>query len=213
MPPTADAAAQIDRQREALRQSEKLGVMGGLLASVAHDLHNPLAIVMGRASLLEEKCEGLPDLKADAQRIREAAEGCGRIVRTFLNMARSRPSQHGPVDLNEIARAAADLMRSMLERAGHEVATAESGKLALAMLDAARFDAIVSDLRMPDMDGAALWREVCARHPLLAHHMLFVTGDTLSPDASEFLRGSHCASLDKPFSKTDLLARVAALLG
>jgi two-component system NtrC family sensor kinase len=42
--------------------------------------------------------------------------------------------------------------------------------------------------------------------------MLFVTGDTLSPDAREFLRGARCASLDKPFSRADLLARVAELL-
>jgi len=42
--------------------------------------------------------------------------------------------------------------------------------------------------------------------------MLFVTGDTLSPDAREFLRRSRCASLDKPFSKATLLAKVAELL-
>ena len=88
-----DAARQIERQREALRQSEKLTAMGSLLAGVAHELNNPLAIVMGRASLLEEKCEDQPELQADAARIREAAERCGRIVRTFLNMARNRPSR------------------------------------------------------------------------------------------------------------------------
>ena len=52
----------------------------------------------------------------------------------------------------------AGLMRDMLEGAGYEVATAESGAVALALLDTARFDAVVSDLRMPDMDGAGLWR-------------------------------------------------------
>ena len=384
-----DAAVQIERQREALRQSEKLTAMGSLLAGVAHELNNPLAIVMGRASLLEDKCEALPELRADAQRIREAAERCGRIVRTFLNMARSRPSARSPVALNEMVRAAADMlqygyrthgialelslaealpdihadgdqigqvvmnllvnaqqalagaqgarrvrvqtgmepqredreprvwlrvsdngpgvseaardqvfepffttksegngtglglavsrslarehgggltlepatalggacfrlslpvsgiaatdtmpaalpetsaplqarvlvvddeveladvMREMLEGAGHEVATAESGAVALELLATARFDAIVCDLRMPDMDGAGLWREVSARHPQLACHMLFVTGDTLSPDAREFLRRARCAALDKPFLKADLLARVADLL-
>lgn len=42
--------------------------------------------------------------------------------------------------------------------------------------------------------------------------MLFVTGDTLSPGAREFLRKARCAGLDKPFSKGDLLAAVAKLV-
>ena len=110
------------------------------------------------------------------------------------------------------------MMREMLESTGHEVATAESGTLALPLLAAARFDLVVSDLHMPDMDGAGLRREISAHHshhphhPHLARSMLFVTGDTLSPDASEFLRRARCASLDKPFYKASLLARVAELL-
>jgi len=106
----------------------------------------------------------------------------------------------------------AGLMRDMLEGAGYEVATAESGAVALALLETARFDAVVSDLHMPEMDGATLWREVAQLHPALSRRMLFVTGDTLSPGASEFLRKVHCPGLDKPFSKTDLLAAVAQLL-
>ena len=65
---------------------------------------------------------------------------------------------------------------------------------------------------MPDMDGAALWRRVGAAHPALAGRMLFVTGDTLSPDATEFFRLSGCDGLDKPFAKTELLAKLDALL-
>ncbi|MDT9000678.1 PAS domain S-box protein [Paucibacter sp. APW11] len=103
------ADAELDRHREALRQSEKLGAMGGLLANVAHELNNPLAIVLGRAALLEGKAADGP-LAADAARIREAAERCGRIVRTFLDMARSKPLQLRPVQLNELARAALDLL-------------------------------------------------------------------------------------------------------
>jgi two-component system NtrC family sensor kinase len=106
----------------------------------------------------------------------------------------------------------AHVMREMLESAGYEVATAESGAVALELLSAARFEAVVSDLRMPDMDGAALWREVSAAHPSLASRLLFVTGDTLSPDAADFFRVSGCDGLDKPFSKADLLAKVAKLL-
>ena len=106
----------------------------------------------------------------------------------------------------------ASLMRDVLEAAGFEVASAESGAVALELLREARFDAIVSDLRMPDIDGAALWREVCRHDAALASRMVFVTGDTLSPAASDFLRTARCSALDKPFSKGGLLAAVKALL-
>ena len=114
---THAAAEVIARQREALRQSEKLTAMGSLLAGVAHELNNPLAIVMGRASLLEEKTIGSP-LQGEARRIREAAERCGRIVKTFLNMARAKPAQRAPVPLNELARAAVDLLGYTLRSHG-----------------------------------------------------------------------------------------------
>ena len=102
----------------------------------------------------------------------------------------------------------AELLRTLLEGAGFEVASADSGAVALELLDTARFDAVVSDLHMPDMDGAALWRAVRDRHPALAARLVFVTGDTLSPAARQFLDGSGCQRLDKPFSRDDLLARV-----
>lgn len=112
----ADAEV-IARQREALRQSEKLSAMGGLLAGVAHELNNPLTIVTGRAALLEDKTEGTP-LADDARRIREAAERCARIVRTFLNMARQRPARHAPVQLNDLVRAAAEMLGYTLRSHG-----------------------------------------------------------------------------------------------
>jgi len=51
---------QIRERTQQLLEAEKLATMGNLLAGVAHELNNPLAIVMGRASLLEEKTDGTP---------------------------------------------------------------------------------------------------------------------------------------------------------
>jgi PAS domain S-box-containing protein len=384
------AQAEIELHRDRMRQAEKLAAMGSLLASVAHELNNPLTIVMGSASTLEERLSGSPH-ERHAHRVYEAAQRCGRVVHTFLNMARSRPAERLRVSLNALASAAievlryglrshgievrttlgtalpdvlvdgdqigqvilnliinaqqalvslerartlelstgatpsddarpaeawlrvadngpgvlpdlrekvfepffttkpdqggtglglavsssiarehggrlvlehvdqgasfllvlpasfpgtipaefasmddpelkstpevprrilvvddeleiGDMMRDFLESSGYDVRVAESGVQAVEQLREQPFDLIVSDLRMPEMDGAALWRCVVSDYPALAHRIVFVTGDTLSIQAQRFLSETQCVSVDKPFTKSDLLTAVKQAL-
>lgn len=86
-----EARSQLQRAQETLHQSEKLAALGQLLAGVAHELNNPLAVVLGRAAILHEKLADTPHA-APLQKLREAANRCARIVKTFLAMAR----QTGP---------------------------------------------------------------------------------------------------------------------
>lgn len=107
----------------------------------------------------------------------------------------------------------AELVRDMLHMAAYEVETVSTGSSALQRLREAHFDAVVADLHMPGLDGMAMWRELGRVEPALARRMLFVTGDTLSREANRFFAESGCPSLDKPFRKADLLARVAERVG
>jgi signal transduction histidine kinase len=70
-----------------LVQSEKLAAMGGLLASVAHELNNPLAVVLAQTGMLRQLNPEGP-VVARAEKIAQAAERCARIVRNFLTLAR-----------------------------------------------------------------------------------------------------------------------------
>lgn len=102
------AQAEIERQRDALHQGEKLAALGTLLAGVAHELNNPLTVVMGQAALLREIATD-PKVASGAERIHGAAERCARIVRTFLAMARRRPPVRSDVALADAIRSALDV--------------------------------------------------------------------------------------------------------
>ncbi len=97
------------RAEEALRQSEKLAAMGSLLAGVAHELNNPLSVVLGQAALLSATVQESP-LAERAEKIVRAAERCARIVRNFLALARQRPPERQRVQVNRLVQEAVELL-------------------------------------------------------------------------------------------------------
>ena len=97
-----------EHARRRLMQSEKMSVVGQTLASVAHELNNPLAAIVGYADLLAE-AHVPPDIERLLVRIREQATRTSRIVKNLLNVARRRGPERVRVTLNEIATSVTDL--------------------------------------------------------------------------------------------------------
>ena len=100
----------IVRERtERLLQSEKIATMGSLLAGVAHELNNPLSVVLGQTHLLRESARE-PAIAAGVEKIMIGADRCVRIVRNFLALARQQPPERSQVGLNGLVEDSVELL-------------------------------------------------------------------------------------------------------
>jgi signal transduction histidine kinase len=88
----------------------------------------------------------------------------------------------------------------VLQRSGHDVTVANNGREGLAALEEHSFAVILCDMRMPDLDGPGFYRQLEQRHPYHMSHIIFLTGDALSPEAQAFFAQVDCPRLIKPFT-------------
>lgn len=376
-----DLQSELQTQREALFQSEKLNALGTLLAGVAHELNNPLTVVVANAHVLALTSKD-QKVQERLEKITDAAERCSKIIRSFLDMARKSPGetvefdvvgcvqkaldlsmfglqehhvvvkadiadslpavkgdpdQFGQVILNLIINAKHALAKQegtriievvlcmnddgsalelhvrdngpgipedirdrvfepffttkkvgegtgmglslvhgivqshggtielvpeseggahfkitlphtgevintigkpveegqagsqrhilivddeqdvlnaladILELQGHRVHAASSAKEAIVALEDQEFDGILSDFRMPDMDGRELFGVIEKRFPKMVRHVAFITGDDLSEQARSFLETCDRPYLGKPFLPKDVAQLVESL--
>jgi signal transduction histidine kinase len=102
----ADSNNALAHVQQALVQAEKLASMGQLAAGIAHEVNNPLGVVLMYAHMLAEDCEISPDLKKDLQVIAEQADRCKRIVSGLLNFARQSRVSLQSVNVAQLIQAA-----------------------------------------------------------------------------------------------------------
>jgi DNA-binding response OmpR family regulator len=106
-----------------------------------------------------------------------------------------------------------DIQSRVLTAAGYCVDTACDGLVALRKLAAEEYALIVSNLRMPELGGEALYRRLCISYPHLRRRVVFCTGDTANQDTLRFLTATGAPVLLKPFTIDALLATVSQALG
>ena len=104
------------------------------------------------------------------------------------------------------------LMTDILGLEGYEVETAKNGREALEKIAARSYDAILSDLRMPELDGVGLYRALEKQHSSLLRRLAFVSGTTEPPEYASFLQRTGATVLSKPFALTDVHQLVQRLL-
>jgi iron only hydrogenase large subunit-like protein/nitrogen-specific signal transduction histidine kinase len=92
----------LGTMQQALRQSEKLAHMGQLSAGIAHELNNPLGVIIMYSNLLLEDCPADSQLRSDLELIVQQSGRCKNIVSGLLNFARNNQVRYERTDLKKL---------------------------------------------------------------------------------------------------------------
>jgi DNA-binding NtrC family response regulator len=94
----------------------------------------------------------------------------------------------------------------MVLTAGHRVTSAGDGAEALGMLSAHHFDLLISDIRMPNLDGWGLFERVRLLAP--DTDVILMTAYATAPDAIKALKHGACEYLPKPLDADELTSHL-----
>lgn len=105
------------------------------------------------------------------------------------------------------------IYQHLLEAYNYEVSTASDGVLALKQVLYQDVDAVLCDLRMPELEGDLFYSAVQRAKPDLCRRFIFITGAADDPKYQPFLGQVKSPILCKPVQPAMLLAELQKLLG
>ena len=88
----------------ALVRSEKLASMGQLAAGIAHEVNNPLGVVIMYSHFLKEELAGKPEYEGDLSMVVEQADRCKKIVAGLLDFARQSKVEHERIEIGQLVQ-------------------------------------------------------------------------------------------------------------
>jgi two-component system NtrC family sensor kinase len=97
-----------------------------------------------------------------------------------------------------------EILADMLRKLGYRYEVRVSGEAAQAALMQRDYDVVLCDLRLPGLDGAALYDWMAVNRPHLCARTAFITADTLSASSHRFLARAGRPVLEKPFVPAEL---------
>jgi signal transduction histidine kinase len=115
-----------------------------------------------------------------------------------LNARHSR--RLGRVLVVDDENAIVDAISEFLELQNITADKANDAYYALDLLAKHRYDAVISDIRMPGMDGPQLYEKAAAIEPAYRNRFLFMSGDLVRESTQSFVSSLSCACLAKPFA-------------
>ncbi len=146
-------AEDLARHQAELVRSQKLASIGQVAAGVAHEINNPLGVLLGYVKLLRRD-QGRA-MSEELKIIEDEALQCQRIVQGLLDLARSPRRETEAVDLVDLARDAVERLRESGKLDGVRVEAPAATVQALARGDEAKLRQVILNLVLNAVEAAA----------------------------------------------------------
>ena len=128
-----------------LQQARRMEAIGRLAGGIAHDFNNLLTIIKGYTELALKRPRISPELHADVERIEDASERAGTLVRQLLAFSRRQVLQPKLVDLNGIVLGLDKLLRRLMDE-GIQMSTIPGKKIGTIQADPAQMEQVIMNL-------------------------------------------------------------------
>jgi PAS domain S-box-containing protein len=139
----------LEKQVESrIQQTEKMAALGQLAAGVAHEINNPLGIILCYTDLLRRQLPDREESLQDLETIEKQAGNCQRIVSDLLNFSRSRKAEPVPVDVNQAVTEVVHMVQQQFEKKGTVLQTELEEGLPEVDLDTDRIQQVFLNLMM-----------------------------------------------------------------
>lgn len=154
----------LERSQSQLVQASKLAALGELVGGIAHEVNNPVGIIVMRLASLRPEAESLnlpEDVREDLNVILRQAEKIAQITSGLLAFSRQTPFSPKPSDLNKTVSNAVSLIENVLRNKGIVYQPALQNELPSVQMDATRIEQVLLNLFNNAMDampgGGALY--------------------------------------------------------
>lgn len=140
-----------------LRQSEKMSALGQLVAGVAHEVNNPLAVIMGYAQLLVRDDRVESNVRREILKIQHESQRAAKIVRNLLMFSRNAEPQNAPVDLNRLVTGVLESLEHQMQSNKIRLEVRLSDRMPWTMADVHQLEQVLSNLLGNAVHALADW--------------------------------------------------------
>ena len=144
-----EKTTEVTHQMKQLHLSERLATLGKVASGIAHEINNPLGIMLNRIECIEAEAVALhlpAEMQQDLLAIRSQADRISRITKSMLALSHGSATTLKPIDLNCVLHSCVDLTRERAAAQGVRIETAFSPDVPAIMGDRDRLETVILNL-------------------------------------------------------------------